>query len=212
MLIPLWQIWQVILFAFKEKRLLIFLALTIFVLVTAVVLFGQDESITHNTWWTIVEPIIGVSTLVVAIAVWIGELYRDWEAILAKRLTVRFIYNERPVFICENAYLAGEGDIRNWAQQIGAQMSGCPKLRFEPFIQQAAPKVIRDDKGQIFKLYDVTFTLTELPSPDDKGNNMKLAGEIVENYHKNKILIWKRVEQTTIHRLWVDSKQSITNE
>lgn len=134
MRIPLWQIWQVVLFAFKKKPLLIFFALTAFALVTGIVLLGLNQTISPNNWWAIVEPIIGVSTLAVAIAVWIGELYRDWEEILPKRLTVRFKYTGRSVFICENAYLAGEGDIRSWAQQIGGQMSGCPKLRFEPFI------------------------------------------------------------------------------
>ena len=93
----------------------------------------------------------------------IGELTHDWEAQLPKKLTVIFTFEGLPLMKCEEAWLAGESDIRQWSQQIGRQMAGgTENLDFEPFVSQVEAVVQRE--GEIFKLYTATFTLTKVPT------------------------------------------------
>ncbi len=118
--------------------------------------------------WTVAEPAIGLTTLLVVIAVFFWELEQDWENSLPKILTANFKYDDKLVMKCEGAFLAGEADIRQWGQQIGRQMAGGGDLYFLPGIEQSPPTTDKLDENNPHevhkKRYEVTFTLTKLPA------------------------------------------------
>ncbi len=125
------------------------------------------------TPWNKFSPILTLCCFTTAIFV----IWKSWVEQLPKRLTVRFMYKDDFVMVCENAYLAGEGDIRVWSQQIGRQMVG-ENLHFEPFIKQGKPTTGFDENSP-YRKYIVIFYLTQLP--------IKLQKEF-----ETKTLVWER--------------------
>lgn len=122
--------------------------------------------------WSVAEPTTGLTTLLVVIAVFYRELEQDWENSLPKSLTVNFEYKEKLVLRCEDAFLAGEADIRQWGQQIGKQMAENENLFFLPNIKQILPSTDKKDERDVSevrkKRYEVIFTLTKLPTSVDE--------------------------------------------
>lgn len=141
------------------------------------IMLGYQTSISgFNEWWEAnFEVIAGAATLLAALLLALSELTREWEAELPKRLTVIFTYNDLVVLKCEDAWLAGESDIRQWSQQIGRQMTG-DLLEFEPFVDQKSEVVQRD--GGFYKLYTAKFKLNKVPK------------ELIDTY-QTKYLSWK---------------------
>jgi hypothetical protein len=113
------------------------------------------------------DPIAGVGTLLLALFLWINNIRREWENNLPKRITVQYQWQGRNVMVCYDALLVSESDARTWALQIGQQMSGCQRLKFEPFfnLQQRGIQKERAT-GKPYKAYTFTYYLTELPLPD----------------------------------------------
>ncbi len=166
-------------FSSRGRRLFRYMLQTrrghLFIVVASVLLVGGIVKLTYTgkvtPWWNWVEPISGLATLFVAMAVWFGELQQDWENSLPKHLTVSFWHKnaagsiEKEVMRCENAYLASEGDIRAWGQQLGGQMDtwkvdqGDRFLDLEPNIIQEGPEIVDNE----YLLYKVKFILTRLP-------------------------------------------------
>jgi hypothetical protein len=113
------------------------------------------------------EAIAGLGTLVFAFLLWLNGIRQDWEENLPKRMTVQYQWQGRNVLVCYEALLVSESDARTWALQIGQQMSGCQRLKFEPFfnLQQRG---IQTEKisGKKYKGFVFTYFLTELPVPD----------------------------------------------
>lgn len=120
----------------------------------------------HNdiAWF---EAIAGAGTLFFAFFLWINGIRREWEDNLPKRITVQYQYQGRNVMVCYDALLVSESDARTWALQIGQQMSGCQRLKFEPFfnLQQRG---VQNEKvsGKKYKAFVFTYYLTGLPVPD----------------------------------------------
>jgi hypothetical protein len=144
--------------ALKVAGLAIILALLL------IVFLPQD----FKTFWDYFQIITGVATLATALIVWFSEAAEDRDESLEKRLDVIFAFRDksrelRTVMVCEDIYLAGESDIRQWAIQIGQQMSGGDNtLNFRPDIYQQPGRV--DDRGITpHKRYRVLFTLNSLP-------------------------------------------------
>lgn len=146
-------------FAYKKRRRWFFVPLFFLVLI-----WIKPFIEPMNTWWKgNFEVVAGTATLIAAVLLAIGELTHDWEALLPKKLTVIFTFDGLPVMKCEEVWLAGESDIRQWSQQIGRQMAGgTENLDFEPFVSQVEAVVQREN--EIFKLYTATFTLTKVPT------------------------------------------------
>lgn len=114
-------------------------------------------------WKDNLDIVAAVATLIVTMFLAVGELTHDWEAQLPKKLTVIFTFEGLPVMKCEEVWLAGESDIRQWSQQIGRQMAGgTENLDFEPFVMQK--EAVVQGENEIFKLYTTTFTLTRVPT------------------------------------------------
>lgn len=119
--------------------------------------------------WNWLDPVITLTTLAVALVVWLAETRREWESQLPKRLTVYFVWDGFVVLQCDRAYLADVGEIRSWGQQLGRQMNGNAELRFEPFIAQVERRIARDTAGGAYKPYEVQFTLTARPDVLDQA-------------------------------------------
>jgi hypothetical protein len=145
------------------------LGLTAAVILTLGWFFGWG---TGDAWgW--LQNISTSLTLVVAFLIWVGERAQDWQFSLPKRLTAEFYFAGDKVMVCEGAYLAGEDDIRAWAQQLGMQMASEP-LSLLPDMVQDGPIVERDDdEGIYFSHYRVRLHLRALPK---RVEALKIAG------------------------------------
>lgn len=132
------------------------------------------------TWWTQNwDAVIGITTFLIAFFVWLGETNQDWENKLPKKLTVTFMYREntdaewKKMMCCRNAFLAGEGDIRQWAQQIGKQMNNDNYLNFLPFMRMEKAPMAQKKEGNWYKFYEVTIYLTKKPDLGTEEENQK---------------------------------------
>ncbi len=105
------------------------------------------------------------------------------------------------LMICEEAFLAHEGDIRNWAQQLGRQLEG-DNLSFHAFItlgkNDSIVKKIINNKSLFTKQYTLFMFLDIIPNCviengdgilstdnyDDKPTNRKTEFKICEIDYK----------------------------
>jgi hypothetical protein len=165
-----------------------FKALAAAIVVTVLLAFikfrGWNENFLTDLW-QILEPITGIATLGVALVVLLGENQQEWESSLPKRLTVNFLYDGKYVMRCEKAYLAAEGDIRAWGQQLGRQMVALENLMFKSQIEQLPPtleieqRTVNEENIWI-KTYEVSFSLSKLP-----------AALIPDEINQGKCLVWR---------------------
>jgi len=117
------------------------------------------------TWQDWVEPLVTMLTLGVAAFVWFSQKREEWEEYLPNRLTVRFYHEDKEVMRCEKAHLTTESDIRALSQQIGAQMTEDPHLKFViPAVEVSPPELDRHGR---YLHYAASFILTELPTTLD---------------------------------------------
>jgi len=145
----------------------------------ALVIFGGliYASVAKPVWhgsiaW--LESIAGVGTLFFAIFLWFNSIRREWEDKLPKRITVQYQWQGRNVMVCYDALLVSESDARTWALQIGQQMSGCQRLKFEPFFNLQIQGIQKGKAGgKFFKSYSFTYYLTELPVPDGTSSGIQ---------------------------------------
>lgn len=119
--------------------------------------FPSSPKWPHTCWWNWAEPIVGITTLATALAVWWGEVGQDWENNLEKRLNVTFQYQGKDRLVCTGLRLTGENDIRALSQQIGRQMNSNNDLKFDLFIKQESKIITPRNKKKFndFKLYIV---------------------------------------------------------
>jgi hypothetical protein len=168
-------------YALKERRKW-FLVLGFFIVLYALRLIFIPV---HSMWKENFEAIVAGATLLAAVVIAFSSLKQDWEGSLPKRLTVIFTYHDLPVMKCEEAWLAGESDIRQWSQQIGKQMADGEYLEFEPFVNQKDEVVERGE--EFVKLYTATFKLTKVPK--------KFENNYREGYP---LWRWSKTENKTI--------------
>jgi hypothetical protein len=112
-------------------------------------------------WWIRVQSILGFGTLLVATFVWHGEICEDWENALPKRMSVFFLHEGRPVIISRYIWLADEGDLRAWGQQVAAQAACERFLNFYPNVKAQNPGLAIWIDGNICRHYAVCFELTD---------------------------------------------------
>lgn len=112
-------------------------------------------------WWIRVQSLLGIGTLLVAIFVWYGEIREDWEKRLPKRMSVFFLHKGWPVIVCRYIWLAGEGDLRAWGQQVAAQAACERYLNFYPNLKAQDPRLAVWIDGMICRHYVLCFELTD---------------------------------------------------
>ncbi|MBK9270717.1 MAG: hypothetical protein IPM48_03900 [Saprospiraceae bacterium] len=121
-----------------------------------------------DSWWgKWIDPIVGLTTFLLAFFLWISRLRQNWRENLPKRLTVHFKLGDKYILTCHEAYLSAAGDIRAWAQQIGSQMSGARFLEFFPYITQLNP-LVKIYNSESYILYEVTLYLKNFPDPNQE--------------------------------------------
>lgn len=149
----------------RKERLPQLLFIVVVLPLLVYLIASNNDSISEFEWWTFfLDPLLGIMTLAVALFVWWSEMNQEWEDKLPKLLTVEFRHEGKAVMVCENAYLAGESDIRQWAQQIGRQMNHGGNLSFSPFMDgHENAKGPEEINGKWYKGYHIVFYLEELP-------------------------------------------------
>ena len=139
--------------------------------------------------WAVLEPAIGISTLIVAMLVWYGEAAQDCENELPKRLNISFLLEGKEIMRCENAYLAGEGDIRALGQQLGGQISGSMNtLAFKSFEQKPGEIRLDEYSGEEVKTYELKITLSDIPAEFIIGGKVKNAVQ-VNKFKKGQLVV-----------------------
>lgn len=143
-------------------------------------------------WWTkCLDPLIGLGTFLIALAVWFLEVNRERKNDMPNKLTVFFKYGTRTAMTCEKAYLASEGDIRAWGQQIGKQMAENIFLDFLPYIEQPPAETEFDESGKPFLHYQVTFFLNKLPQNQRHPTKEQ---QVFEERIKMESLTWRPIK------------------
>ncbi len=113
------------------------------------------------------EAIAGLGTLLFACFLWLNTLMKSWEDSLPKRITVQFKYQGRLVMVGHELLLLSESDARTWALQIGQQLSGCQRLKFDPYFDMISNGILVNEiTKKKYKLFTFTYFLTDLPVPD----------------------------------------------
>lgn len=128
----------------------------------SVLVVGPWNAKPRLEWWQWLDAVLGVATFAVALLVWWGECTENWERSLPKRLRLVFIYEGQPAFICENASLTSEGDLRALSQQIGKQMNDNCELKLRPFSEPLPPRITDTASGPV-RHYELRTTLSEMP-------------------------------------------------
>ena len=120
-------------------------------------------------WWINVQSLLSGGTLLVALFVWHGKIRGDWTGSLPKRMSVFFLHEGLPVIVCRYVWLASEGDLRAWGQQVAAQSVGERFLSFYPNVNAGAPTFAVWIDGKICSHYVVCFELMD-PDKESKQN------------------------------------------
>lgn len=120
----------------------------------------------YGNW---IDPSFTIITLIVTTIFAIIANAENWNNKLPKRLTIHFVLppesgqkDLKIIFTCLEAYLSGESDIRQWAQQIGRQKFG-RDLDFFPYITQVDPVISYSNSLKDYKLYEVFIFLRKKP-------------------------------------------------
>lgn len=148
-------------FAWKQQRTILVWASAAFVVALLVVQPWTTQP--RTAWWQALDAILGAATLAVAVIVWFGELNESWEHSLPKRLKVVYLFEGRPVMVCEDSVLTAESDIRSMAQQMGAQMNGERNLKLGGIIDSVTPRIEQVPGVGRVRRYEIRVTLTSLP-------------------------------------------------
>jgi hypothetical protein len=102
-----------------------------------------------------------VGTLVTALVIWFGERQEEWEGRLPKKMRVCFLYpaeegavwGNRAAIVVENIPLAGEAEIRSFAQNIGRQVAGGKNLDLSPLQYLAPPYTDVEANCRLYEFY-----------------------------------------------------------
>ena len=137
-------------------------------------------------WEEFLDPFAGIATLFVAIGIALENYHKTWKESLPKVLTVHYTLNGVYHLSCFYADLTSEGDIRNWAQQIGQQMTGGAFLDFHPFFDFEQPKMITLESNQEKVMY---YELTILLNSNRNLKSREGASAFSEEEYKRWFVI-----------------------
>lgn len=137
--------------------------------------FHEDGAFADK-FWELIDPVSAISTFFITLIVLYNQNRQRWENILEKQLDVDYVYvdeSKKYLHIAQvrGAYLAGETDVRQWAQALGGQMMGT--LYFDMNWDDPRPQIIRGHDGVFYKKYYVKMYLTDNPFKTDENNEAK---------------------------------------
>lgn len=178
----MWQsLYSRIRFGFHRQKILIPALAVLFVISCLFVQPWRGEN-SNFTWYNGLNVVINLCTLGVAIMVWFASMRRDWEASLPKRLNAEFYYDGKLVMMAKNAPLTSEGDIRAWAQQLGAQMADTKFLGFQPRFETSS--AIDHSTNGAYNVYRIKMFLSEIPDEIQKQLKLESAQKM-----KNPVIV-----------------------
>lgn len=162
--------------------------------------YGNQQDHT-DTWWQWIDPVAGIMTFITTLVIFGFQARKNWEDSLEKQLFVNYYYIglEYPILSVQNAYLAGEGDIRAWAQALGRQVLG--DLEFDMNWDDPKPNISFDSpQNHYIKLYKVNIYLSTNPL-DNESIKTKSEAFLLKTFKHSKIehdkikgtIIWKRI-------------------
>ena len=143
-----------------------------------------------NSFWELIDPVSAISTFIITLFLLYNQSRQRWEDKLEKLLDVDYVYadgSEKGVEIAKvkEAYLAGETDVRAWAQALGSQMMG--NLDFDMNWDDPRPEIIRSSSGKFCKYYYIKMYLTDHPFRDihesDSDSKKKQLSEAKSRIH-----------------------------
>lgn len=145
-------------FYLKKNKGMLFFILGSFLLIGFMTAWGKVAMpMAFTNFW---DALFGLLGVLLTVGLTIIYAAKEWRDSLEKRLTVHFEYKGKYIMTCHEAYLASEGDIRAWGQQIGFQMTNKTQLDFYPYLSQKNPETAYDTNLKIhFMKYEVTFHL-----------------------------------------------------
>ncbi|GIW83328.1 MAG: hypothetical protein KatS3mg105_5135 [Gemmatales bacterium] len=138
-------------------------ALIIVVIVfLALAYYAPLRTQTADALWNWIDPVSGITAFFISLVVLYNQARERWENSLEKRLTVSFVNARDNIEIArvEHAYLSGQSDIRQWAQQLGRQIFGGDLQLDMNWDDHEPPRVVRErcgDRRVFVKLYVVTL-------------------------------------------------------
>ncbi|HFA48249.1 MAG TPA: hypothetical protein ENJ95_04435 [Bacteroidetes bacterium] len=110
-----------------------------------------------------IDPTVTITTLLIAVFVWINNKLQEWKNELPKKLDAHFKFKGKYVISCFHANLIGEHDIRALAQQIGAQINKGDWLKFSPIVNPSKPIIEKTKSGKYYRSFSIEVNLNELP-------------------------------------------------
>ncbi len=104
----------------------------------------------NHVWTPFVEPMVGLGTLAVAVAVWLRTRKGAWEEGLRKVLDVDFVdsKSQKPFIQVREAPLDGPSDIRAWTQQFGRTLNNGGTITLALNYEVERPTIERDSRGR----------------------------------------------------------------
>jgi hypothetical protein len=179
--------------------------LLIFLLLALSFNYGlQNEH--SDAFWKWIDPVAGTMTFITSLAIFWFQAKEKWENSLEKLLSVDYIYtggeHEMTIAKVQNAYLAGESDVRQWAQSLGQQIMG--NLDFDMNWDEEPQKIDFDPfEGKYFKYYHVKLYITSDPrfiKNDDRKGEKVMRGFLERKFKYSTIegnleklpILWKK--------------------
>lgn len=107
------------------------------------------------------DVVLSPTTFAITTMVFLNQFKRQLEQSLPKFLFVDFLFGRRIIMRIEDAKLMHEGDIRNWAQQVGMQMNNTRNLRIAS-LSTPRQEILARNGGRINR-YTIRILLTDLP-------------------------------------------------
>lgn len=167
----------------------------------------------------LLSPIMGTVAILFGLFIWTVQQKNLYKESIPKRLTVHFKLGNEYICSCYEAWLAHEGDLRNWGQQIGMQMMGY-QLNMHPYITAEKPKIIKSffEQNKRIQLYEVTFHLYKNDSNED--SNIKEIflkpppdNDLKDFIKEERYIAWYRINPDTIKKeVYKECKSFITEK
>lgn len=186
----------------KKAELGLFILIIFFVFLVVVYLrFCNNSFPAAEVYGHVIDPIISITTALIAIFIYYKQLFDDWVKSLPLKLTVHFVKDSKYVMTCHKALLVSESDIRNWTQQIGMQMNNGEHLHFKPFFNFIKRGEIEMDQKGSYRHYEVIYYLSFLPGEetDKKDKDGKPTIAKGNNDLRSKYLVWWDNDPDTEH-------------
>ncbi len=136
--------------------------------VTRLLYTGQLSAV-----WEWFEPVLGFTTLLVAILIWVNEEREALESALDKRMTVEFEFENEVMLRWQDVPLTSEADMRSLGLSLGKQMNAGRELSVIP-VPTVKSRVLQRS-GATRWMYVLSFQLLEnVPKVvDRKGMDRK---------------------------------------